>query len=123
MGELERQAENVSNRFNVVFDIPIMDGNDIISKARNSRIVYISAPSAKTVKIMCEVYKQSAFYPTYAYIILNIFPSDLTKLASITDCTSSQVATALEGVFFLRYRLRNSVKTKLISNLTWEENY
>lgn len=125
----EANAESLKQRardtleFKVTANIPITGKRDsvaVLTKV-NSRIVYISALNTDTARLLCEAYKREALFPAYVYFLPEKSLSGLLSKVKTTDCTLDQLTKALEGVFFLRYRLANSQASKLVSNLTYQE--
>ena len=122
--DLERQAMNTTE-FNVTRSIQIDPFDNVFPTIINSqsRIVYVSALNSGCAEILCEAYHRDAIYPGYVYILLDRSIPGLISEANITNCSSSQIMEALEGVFFLRFGLANDEDTKLVSNVTYREYY
>lgn len=123
--DLDKRAKNANNIL-INANIPItgytaMDRVYSILIGSGSRVVYISALNSESAHIMCEAYKRKALYPGHVYILPERSVRGLLSEADNTDCTSEQILEALEGAFFMRYKLANNNNTTLVSNLTYRE--
>ena len=117
---------NESSEYTITASIPITSSNvdvfPILVGAR-ARIIYISVTVQEATKFICEAYERSSLYPGYVYVFHERTIEEFKSSAYITDCTTTQILEALEGVFLLEFDLITNTGTKLVSNYTYEEYY
>ena len=114
--------------FEVVTAIALSDSQgrgDVFSLLTDAgaRIVYITAPNSKCAAVLCEAYKNRAFYPNYAYIFHDKTVAEIVARADGTDCTEADLMETMEGVFFIQYDLKANEDATLVSALTYREFY
>ena len=122
--DLTRHAQEFSVTAALVPVVGNLKGVYVLSEV-HSRIVFISTPDTDAANLMCEAYKRNAVYPGYVYFLTERSLPELLSRAAFTDCTFQQLMRALEGVFFLSYKLSNVKKdvneSELVSGMTYQD--
>ena len=124
--DLTRHAQEFNVTAALVPVVGNLKGVYVLSEVQ-SRIVFISTPDTDAANVMCKAYKRNAVYPGYVYFLIERSLPELLSRAAFTDCTFQQLMRALEGVFFLSYKLSNVKKdvneseAELVSGMTYQD--
>ena len=93
--------------------------SDIFTDNKASIVRYHSVTVEESANIMCEAYKQKQLWPMYVYVFQS---RTIEDLLSNVSCTREDMLTAIEGVFFLQYRLQTTQNdSNLVSGMSYED--
>ena len=81
-----------------------------------ARIIYASVTAPEARELLCESYQK---LPDFVWLFHDLSIEDLAL--HTTKCDNETMRRALEGVFFLRYRLQPTPNTTLVSGQTYTE--
>ena len=74
---------------------------------------------SKAASLLCQVYRNNFHWPTYVYFFQEHLIQDVLNTPSA--CSHTEMMLAMEGVFFLQYKLAVHPDDTLISGLTYKE--
>ena len=87
--------------------------------AKGARISYWSLTEQQAAQSLCEAYSRRFLWPGFIYIQHDHTAGAI--LAADVPCTREEMLQALEGTFFVRYRLDTGSKSELVSGVTYDE--
>ena len=89
----------------------------LVQKA--ARVIYASVTASEARGLLCESYWSGRRWPEFVWLFHDLSYEEL--MDSTENCSSDTMLSAIEGVFFLQYRLQPNSSTTLVSGQTYSE--
>ena len=86
-----------------------------------ARITYWLGSDSLYAFFLCEAYQRNFIWPGFVYILRNTPDNIADILETKTSCSYDEMLLAIEGVFFLDYRLHVDDDTELCSGWTYSQ--
>ena len=84
-----------------------------------ARVIYASVTASEACGLLCESYWRGRHWPDFVWLFRDLSFEELME--STENCSNDTMLRALEGVFFLQYRLQPNSSTTLVSGQTYSE--
>ena len=98
---------------------PTSPVKNLLPKA--AKIIYASITATEARELLCESYQRDLHWPEFVWLFHDLSFEELTE--STENCNSDTMLRAVEGVFFLQYRLQPNPNTMLVSGQTYSEYF
>ena len=90
---------------------------NLVQKA--ARVIYASVTASEARGLLCESYWSGCRWPEFVWLFHDLSFEEL--MDSTENCSNDTMLSALEGVFYLQYRLQPNSSTTLVSGQTYSE--
>ena len=84
-----------------------------------ARVIYASVTAPEARGLLCESYWSGRHWPEFVWLFHDLSFEEL--MDNTENCSNDTMLSALEGVFFLQYRLQPNSSTTLVSGQTYRE--